>query len=496
MRARMVRVLRDRAGVAMITVLLIGAGLTVVTSTAAFVTIEEFRAGNDDRRALAALAYAEAGIDRMLSHIKSGLVTYDDLNSAGCSEAALELPIGNVGVGTYRVSLTVWDPGATDPANRFPIPPSSGACANRPTSPHPGQGGDQTFFAITSVGRHPQATRNIRQIIALEPVGLPIGIYASAVDINSAKHEFQTVSMVSETTITNRKSISFIGDDPYYFIGDFFPGATGRDITEHVPAAAHAAGAGLFLKQGRDAEFETATKNCSANGTDGGAVAHQSLWDSDGSTGSGPITSGCTGQVGYPSTSKFTTEQLASFATPELSEQDHQTLKEAAQRFGVYCTFQGASGTGGTSCIQQGTDKGTAGTYDTYIADTLASGTNNFVAYFEFRSGGATQNAIDKIFSVWACNPDPDLSKSIVVIVRNGGVNWTGGGGNQINGAVIVDGDFSATGGFTFNGTLIVGGVLRITSSSQHFGLDDCWVSNMPGPFFRAVPTAWSEIDR
>ncbi len=301
--------------------------------------------------------------------------------------------------------------------------------------------------------------------------------------------------MVSETTITNRKEISFIGDDPYYMMEDFFSAVADRPLTDSVPAAAHAAGAGITLKQGRFAEFERATKNCTANGTTSGAVEHQSLWDSDGSSGSGPITSGCTGQVGWPDSSKFTTENLANFATPDLSAQDHQVLKEAAQRYGVYCSFPGTGGTGDISCIQQGVNKGAAGSYPTYIQD-VASTTNNFVAYFEYRAGAATQNALKEIFQVWGCDPDPDLNRSVVVIIRNGGINWTGAAGQKINGALIMDGDFDAVGGFTFNGTIIVGGELRITSASQHFSLDECWVQNMPGPFFRSVPSQWSEIDR
>lgn len=499
MRRRTLRDWRDASGVAMVTVLLVGAGLTVLGSAAAFTTIQEFRSGTDDRRALAALSYAEAGVDRMVTHLKSGLVTYNDMNRAGCADPPLALPDGVVGQGEYSVELTVYDPEAVDPADRFPIAPTDGACASRPINPHVGQGNnpEQSFFVITAEGRHPAATRTVRQVIAVEPVGLPIGIYATNIDINSANHPFQTVSMVSRTNITHRGSIAFLGEDPYYLIEDFFPSVSVLNLDDPVPAAAHAAGT-IYLKHARDPEFEADTKNCDANNDSGGTggVRSQSLWDSDGSSGSGAIASGCTGQTGWPSTSKFEQEQLENFATPELSAQDHQLLKEAAQRFGVYCSFQGAGGSGGTSCTKQGTPLAAGlDDYDTYIEEVTAT-TNSFVAYFEYRAGAATSNNLSEIFTVWGCDPDPDINRSVLVIVRNGGINWTGAGGEDINGAIIIDGDFNATGNFTFNGTIIVKGQLNINSSAQEFGLDECWVRNMPGPFLRAVPTQWSEIDR
>lgn len=504
------RRLQDQRGVAMVTVLLIGSALTAVTSVAAFATIREFRAGRDDRRATEAIAIAEAGIDRMISHIKSGLLTYNQLNTAGCSKPAVTLPPGNIGAGSYAVELTVYDP-AADPANRMPIPPASGACANRPTSPHPGQDGlDRTYFQITSVGTNTNAVRKLRQVIALEPVGLPVGIYAHAFS-PKAHPRFSTVTVISETTFLDRAKDAFLGTDSYYLMRDLFPdGVTGRSINERVPAAAHAV-QGIFLKNSTNPEFTgppNGTKNCTANSDGPPAESNpsQSLWDSDGSSGAGAITSGCPavggdpGQVGYPNSSVFTQEQLERFARPRLSEEDHQTLKENAKLFGVYCTFPGFGGTGNTQCVVNGVNQpvnqSTYGGVGGYIA-TLLGTRNSFITYFEFRSGTPTQNNLDQMFpSVWPCDPDPALTKSIVAVVRNGGINWTGAAGQQINGALIMDGDFRATGGLTLNGSLISLGTVEFGSSSQTMQLDECWVQNMPGPFFRVVPGQWSEIDR
>lgn len=511
MRNRAIGMFKNEAGVAMVTVLFIGAALTVLSSTAAFVTIDEFRAGSNDRKAVAALAYAEAGIDRFVSYLKSGLVTYKDLNTAGCSGPALALPIGQVESGTYEASLTVYDPspparadGIVHPEDRFPKAPNGGACATRPSSPHPGQGNDQTFFVITSIGRHPAATRTVRQVIALELIELPVGLYAHSVSVQSAKHPFSGVSLVSETEIDTRANISFIGEDPYYLVADFFPDAVGRAMNAPVPAGAHAA-VQILLAKSRDPEFAADTKNCSANGTatdpSTGVAgnAAQSLWDSDGSSGSGPITSGCAGWMSgaeWPTSSRFTAGDLVELAEPNLSEQDHQTLRDAARRYGVYCSLPGVGGTGGSVCYKQDVEQTDGRSFSDYVNDVGVSATRNFVAYLDYRSGSPTQNNLGETFDVWGCSHDPDVSRSAVVIIRNGGVNWTGAGGTDLNGAMIVDGDFSATGSLRLNGTLIVRGKLNINSSAQHFSIDDCWVQNMPSPFFRVVPTQWSEIDR
>jgi hypothetical protein len=467
----------------MMTVLFVGAVLTVVTSVAAFATIREFQASQDDRKASGALAYAEAGIDRFVAYLKSGRATYGILNSAGCNgNPALTLPTGTIGSGSFTASLTVYNPFAANPADRFP----PAACASRPVSPHPGQGGDKTYFVITSTGQHPAAKRVVRQVVALEPIGLPIGLYAHAFDLK-AHPSYAGVSMISETTITDRGKDQFSGNDSYYKIQDFFPGVTGRNLTDPVPAAAHAL-TGIYLKKSSDPEFPP-TSNCSANNGDS-----QSLWDSDGSGGSGAISSGCSGQTGWPSTSKFTTAQLTALGSPTMSDQDYQAIKDAAQTSGIYCSFPGVGGTGGTTCTRQGVSIGSA--WAQGIQDLIASGTFNVAAYFEYRAGTPAQNNLAWSGSVWGCNSNPFLTKSIVAIVRNGGIDDGGAAGQFINGAFILDGDFNATGGFTFNGTMISKGTISFGSSSENIGMDPCWVQNTPGPFFKVTPGQWSEVDR
>lgn len=482
--------LRSEAGVAMVTVLFIGAAMTAVTSVAAFATIREFRAGTDDRKAAQALSYAEAGVDRMIQYMKSGRGNFNTFNVAGCAGTSLPngtapftLPTGIIGNGSFTVSVTVYDPFASDPASRFP----PAACASRPTSPHPGQSADNTYFVITSVGTAPQAVRKVRQIVSIQPIGMPVGMYAENF-ILKAHPVYNGMTMQANSLITDRKNDSFVGNDPYYKVGDFFTGVTGKLLTDPMPAAAHA-GKGIFLQNSSTPEFTgpgSGTKNCVADRTTG-----RSIWDSDGSTGSGNITSGCSTPdptaTGYPNSSIY--------APSPPPDPDHAALKDAAISFGVYCSFPGFGGSGTTQCLQQGVDTGSTN-FVQMVQNVLATGTNNFVAYFEYRSGTPQQNNLPWDGNVWGCNTNPALNKSVVVDVRNGGFTDIGAGGDMLNGALILDGDFNTTGSFTFNGTFISKGSGSFGSSSETVTLTPCWVQNFPASFYKVVPGHWAEVDR
>ncbi|MDQ3986397.1 MAG: hypothetical protein M3280_07865 [Actinomycetota bacterium] len=479
--------LRGEAGVAMITVMLVGATLTVLASAAALTTISELRSGTDDRKAAEALSFAEAGIDRLLRYIRTGNnITWGKLIQAGCENpGGLKVPTGSLGVGSFEATLKVYEPNppSGNSVDRF-VP---GACNYRATAPNDPQG---QSFVITSKGSQPAAKRVVQQIVQIKPLGLPVGIYANVIDAGGSPN-MVGVSMFSETQIRGREKLAFSGTDPYYFMQDVFPeGVVGRSPLEHAPAAGHAA-LGIFMKQnGTKPEFpgpapET-TKNCAANN---GGVVSQSLWDSDGSTATGSLTSGCSGQSGYPTTSKFTTTTLDSIRPHVLDEQDHVALRDAAKEGGLYCSINGGSGT----CTLMGNTVAYQSVWgDTHIAELFNSGIYNFVAYFEFLSGDTLTNQVKWHSNVWGCNADPNLTKSAVVVVRRGGIELQDA---SLNGAIIIDGDMKYTGNPVMNGTVISRGGFRISGNAT-FSLDDCWVQNMPGPFLTAVPNSWNEIDR
>ena len=491
------RKLREQTGVALVTVLLVGASLTVITTAASFAAIQDMRQGTDDRTASQALAFAEAGVDAFIKYVKSGLVNYAQLNQAGCNgNPPLAIPTGDVGNGTFAVSLTVYDPNASG-ASQYP----PAACAGRSASPHPGQGADMTYFVITATGCSndtspcaPNATSVVRQVIALRPVGIPIGLYAHAFD-PKAHPAYESISAISETIFTDRQKDNFTGLDSYYLYGDFFPdvngsaGVHGVSPSAHIPAAVHA-GAIIYTQKSSKPEFSAGPKNCSYS---------NSLWDSDGTGGGvGSITSDCAGDTNgaYPTYSKFNLASVADKINPNISEQDYQVLRQAAQQNGVYCSLPGAGQPGTGSCIKQGLPAGSTDVNALRDA-VLNAGTNQFIVFVDYAGGTPSQNVLPWSGSVWGCDQaDPDNTKSVVVVVRNGGIEEVGSGGDMINGAFIVDGNFTADGQITFNGTMVVRGTVSFGSSSELMQLTNCWVNNTPGPFFSIVPGHWSQVDR
>ncbi|HEU4480268.1 MAG TPA: hypothetical protein VFS18_00155 [Actinomycetota bacterium] len=494
------RKLHDERGIAMVTVLLVAAAMTAIASLAAFAAVEEFRSATDDRKASAAVSYAESGIDRFVQHIRSGTLTWGQLIRAGCEDPAMEVPDGVVGgEGSFEASLTVYNPYAATAAERLPIPPSGGACAPgaRPTTP-----ADPGFFAISSTGSHPAAKRIVRQVVEIKALGLPVGLAAQTINVNG-DHDLYNISMFAEGQIVGRNKLKFTGDDPYYTLDDLWPGNTwpaGRSASDQAPAGVHST-AGIYLKpNASDPEFKpgaSGRKNCEAN-KDAAQGNKQSLWDSD-ANGSGPITSGCTGEVGYPPDSSFTDADYARIASKRgsstLDPYDRSVLKEAARTYGLYCYIP-LAGFGSATCYRMGVP--VAG-FTSDWSPVLAAGYKHFVAYFEFQSGGVvSNNSIPLSTSVWdfgftnGCNPDPALNQAGVIVVENGGAHIVGS--PFINGALILDGNFEFAGEGRINGTVIAN-TIRMQGGSD-ISIDSCWVGNMPGPFLGATTVHWSEIDR
>ncbi|HEX2241584.1 MAG TPA: pilus assembly PilX N-terminal domain-containing protein [Actinomycetota bacterium] len=482
---------RNERGAAMATVVFVGAALTVLTSTAVFVTVQDYRAGTDDRKATEALAYAEAGVDRMIQYLRAGPgINFGVLRRKGCEDPKLTVPQGSLGSGkTFDVTLEVFDPLASTAANRFPIPPSSGACATRSSDPRRGQ-----FFLITSTGQHPASKRVVQQVVQVGVRALPIGLVGDDFDTNGTP-DITGISIIASGDVFSRDKLDLDGLDAYYTLEDFWPGATwpaGVSGNSRVPAAAHAVGR-LVVTPNKD-EFPP-NPNCGANKS---GSNKQSLWDSDGSAGSGPISAplptACSGQPFYsgafPPTSKFTQADYDRLAAEELTPEDFSNMKASAMEFGQYC-FIPLSGS--SYCIRQGTQIG----YTEAVSPIVSSGTNNFVAFYEFEGGDRFANEVRfNDSSVWSaptgCSTDPAVNKSMVLVVRNGGVRL--GGNTKLNGAIFADGNFDYTGTPSVNGPISAANFW--VRGTANFTLDQCWVQNMPWSFLTLTPVQWSEVDR
>ncbi|MGH2556236.1 MAG: hypothetical protein ACRDHO_11025 [Actinomycetota bacterium] len=458
--------LRDELGVAMATVLLVGATLTAVGTTASFVTIRELRQGTADRKAAEALAYAEAGVDRFLLELRSGLINYSEVFRAGCEAPALELS-GSFGTNrSFTATLFVTD------------------CSNRPfddrVPPNPDPNGT-LFSRIRSVGEHPTAKRVIDQDLEITALGLPIGVYAETIDANGSD-VMTNVSVVSPGDFKGREKVGFVGDDPYYTLDDFY----GTGSTAPIPAAAHVAGRITFVQGGGRPEHPP-SPNCTANPK---GAAGQSVWDGDNWT-SNPddavLTSGCSHPAGFPPTSLFTSEDLKNVVPqPALDEDDYAALKQAAKSFGIYCSLPGTN-----TC----TKLGSTWNMPANIQDAdLAGVPKQFILYIDYTSGDPLVNEIKwKSDDFWPCSDDPALHHSVIIVIRGGGISMQSG--TKITGAIIApDGEVDSQGSYEFEGTVIAKKFWY--RGGAEISLSDCWINNMPGPFLKAELIRWTEVDR
>lgn len=511
MKSTLERLRTSESGVAMVTVLFIGAVLTVSASTAAYMTIDELRSATDDRKAAEALAYAEAGIDRLILELRRGGLSWGDIREAGCAQPPLSLPTGHVGGvsvnATFDVYLTVYEP-SQPAASRTPTIPWSAAndaeapCTLR-SNEVPRQGNPQTF-AIISTGRHPTAKRIVRQEVAVTGIGLPIGLYADTVNTNGNGSAL-SISLVTPGDIQGREKIGFSGFDPYYRMSDMYDTSRYSVSNEQVPAAAHAVGSIYYVQGGGSRQEHPPSPNCVANDSRGDLG--QSLWDGSGRgadfsslpPGCSPAAAAAGADV--PPSSLFSAEDLRRTApTPQLSEQDYLALRDAARSSGLYCTH---SSTGARTCTVAGQSRSIPETVQgtcegaTYPCDgDLAGLPNEFIAYFEFAPGTnpfGVSNEVKWKGAVRGCSYDQAANRAGILIVRNGSLSIQNGA--YLNGATLVpEGRFDSAGSFTSHGTIIAKEL--VIRGGATFENSQCWLDNMPGAFLDVSPGRWAELDR
>ncbi len=480
------RKLTDQRGVAMVTVLFVGMTLTVVASSAAFITVREVQSGRDDQRGGRAFAYAEAGIDRAYQWLRGGLgwkyKTLSGCPFSGSTPNATtlqsfqgELATGTVNAGTFNANVQPFDPTNTDcSTTTAPIDTESGPPLDVPYK-----------MVITSTGSYGNATKTIRQLVELQVEDFPLGMSSGTIDANGSG-TIRNQTVITTSTVNGRKKIDMEGTDFFYTKGDFYPSLSGATAAEMMPASIHSADR-MFVQGGR--QEHPPRLNCTADKDTGDG--RTSGWD--GSRTGDTITSGtCSDANPPPPTSKFLRsdyDRLAS--TPRLTTDDHTFFRSVAQSAGIYCKIA-TSGT--TTCTRLGVVDNNIGT-NVSTADI----TNNpsacpttpctFVAYFEFEGGSALRNRVD-----WnAAIPSTCTQGLVVLIIKNGGTKF--GGNARFSGAIFAeDGVVETVGGPTVEGTVIAQEIRM--RGNPTFAMSQCWLNNLPGPFVRVTALRWSESDR
>lgn len=493
MRARF----RQEAGVAMITVLFVGATMAVLTTSAALMSVKGLRSATQDKSSAQALVAAEAGLERLLLDVARGDVGYGSMQSAGCATPPVTLPPGTLGPGTYDVQLTIYEPGQS------PKVPDSPWTANTKNSA-PCLVRSTNLFAITATGRQAGGTRVVRQIVSVV-VGstkLPLGIYADRIDANG-NPTMKNISVFTAGDVIGRGKFAMVGTDSYFRMRDVynqsaFPAFTwtgGRTWDSFIPAAVHATGEIYAKTAGTRGREHPPAANCSANDTRNGGLAYQSEWDGSACSGcanAGAITADCGGLGGYPPTARFTSTDLARIAqTRNFTETEYANLRAAAKASGILCEF----------ALSKCTKAGVVGpAQTTWNTADLPTGNASFVAYFEFPySTNTTANRITwkatwRAISGVMCNPDdPADNRSVVVVVRNGSFDF--GGSSALTGAVMVpEGDFDSSGTPVLHGS-VTARTFRVRGNAT-FESSACFAGTLPTMLAEITPLGWSEIDR
>lgn len=488
---------RQETGVAMITVLFVGATLAVLTTSAAFMSVKGLRSAGADKSSVQALAAAEAGLERLLLDVSRGDVGYGSMRTAGCQTAPVSLPPGTLGPGTYNVELAIYEPNQTPK-----VPPSPWSAANASAAPCVTR--TTNLFAITATGRQGAGTRVVRQIVSVV-VGsskLPLGIYAERIDANG-NPTMRNISVFTAGDVIGRGKFAMIGTDPYFRMKDVYSQSAFSSFTwtggltwdSYIPASVHATGEIYAKTAGSKGREHPPTANCAANDTRNGGLAYQSEWDGSACTGctnAGAITTDCGGLAGYPPTARFTSTDLARIAqTRNFTEQEYAGLKASAKSSGIYCEFALSK------CWKAGVEMAAKTTWDT--AD-MPTGNPSFVAYFEFPfSSNTSSNRINwkatwKAISGVMCNAsNPADNRSVVVVVRNGSFDF--GGNSQVTGAIMVpEGDFDSSGTPLLHGS-VTARTFRVRGNAT-FESSSCFAGTLPTTLAEITPLGWSEIDR
>ncbi|MBW3594084.1 MAG: hypothetical protein KY391_00790 [Actinobacteria bacterium] len=480
---------------ALVTVLFVGAVMTVTVSAAAFIAVQEFRAANRDRGATTALALSEAGIDRTMQWIRSNKTTWRYIVLSGCDavgtvEGVSYSPItlnGQIGTGTYSTTIRRAD-GCQPLPVEIPSPTevqqlilTSVGCTNN------------TVGQPCPTG---SAKRLVEQAVAVRARPLPVGMSGNRVDARG-NPTFQDMVVFARGIVNTRAQITMRGIDPYWEKSDFYPcvGAQNAplcfpgdsDSTGDMPASIHSTDRIFLSPNGRDEH--PPHPNC---------TSAQYTWDGS-ATGADfaeqglPPAPPCPAYPNSPPTSLFTDADADRLARdPRLTEEDHLFFKQIAQQAGLYCDDYRPSAP--NACTKAGiTPFNVMGEINN---NEVAGLGNYFVVYIEFPDGTDPQaNMLNWNVTTPApsntCNTTAATNMSVLVIVRNGGFEPS----QDFLGAVFAeDGRFEIGGGRRVEGT-VAAQFIR-TRGQPTVCNSPRWVESMPGVFLQVTPLQWSEVDR
>lgn len=193
---RVALVSRRDDGVAVMTTLLVGAVTTALALVAVDVSLTNLRNAGRDRVGGSALGSAEAGLAQAVSYLRA--------NGPGPLSCSPTCTANSWGNSSSPQLLSFADGGQA----RVWIQPV------QPFSPPAVKIGTYRVYADGTSGQGP-GRRKLEQTVLIEPLNLPMGVYAQNISLGGNPQTFQQ-SVFTDGCITGREKMTFSGNDIYY----------------------------------------------------------------------------------------------------------------------------------------------------------------------------------------------------------------------------------------------------------------------------------------
>jgi hypothetical protein len=476
------------SGVAMVTVLMVIMLVTALSATTGVIAVRNVQNANRDRQAGAALGASDAGVAQAIEYLRN--------NGAGgltCDEA------------TSSTSCTSNPQGFNNPTNPKLVDLSGSGCnANANDcakvwigvvskfNPPVTKSGLYRIHSQGIFGGGPGA-RNTVVDVRVTPDKYPIGVFGATLSGNGGT-SVNTESLFTTQCVSPRQSGSgngtrFTGQDNYWGI----PAAA--HSTTHVSTSNNCGSNGYI--QSSAAPCNTTTALSYDQTGDGGVLPAGSpclVTRTDGSgqlypDGACPANTTSTRSDGLCQTSAFTTTDLQRYGyRPRgLSDTQYAALKTRSKSMGLYNVGTGSLSTLLNSALTAGVAHPVV-YWDCNVTNTACSPSSPTVA---FSVNDLPANTFQTPPNTSPCQPNMNI---LTVVVAHGNLTFQGGNSTWTDASFFVpDGSFNANGGYNVLGTLFSNNL--DLGGNQTFQLDNCFLTNFPGPVLSVTQVGFREDD-
>ncbi|MFL6240717.1 MAG: pilus assembly PilX N-terminal domain-containing protein [Actinomycetes bacterium] len=426
-------------GMAMIVTLMVIVMLTAISTTVVVMSVQNTKNADRDRQGQGALDIADAGVAAADEYLRTA-----SLATITCPESSVTGTFTSTDANCIGGSVSQWSNPVSPKTvvvngQSFKVFISYVSKASPPA---------QKFgiYRVHSTGignSTPAGQRVVTTDVTVKPFQFPIGVYADTIsDVGSSA--VITESVFTSGCVTKRSHMSFSGtSDPYYGLYPGVHSATG--ITE----------ANNGCTTSNDT-IKGQPNNCNAS--------YPGDQDPYGGATGGSVCA----STGRQTTTYFDLATLQSTygaQTRGLTQSQYAALKALAVSEGQYYTST------------------------TFTAPDPAT-YPNAVMYFKLNPGDTLKiNNELNAYDFANCG-----QRSLTIIVEGGDVEMQAQA--DLVGALFVpDGTLAARGGAQMEGTLYAKQMDKFNGNAT-FRLDNCWLSNMPGPLMDLSTGNFRQVDR